>query len=163
VLDWAARVHEIGLSIAYTGYHKHSAYILEHADMPGFSRELQALLAAVVEAHRRKLSRELFERVAGRERRSLALRLAVLLRLAVRLHHSRSRERLPDVNLRVGPRTLTLGFPPGWLEARPLTRADLEEEAEQLADVGFRLRFPSERRAAPRAPVRARARKRRRA
>ena len=163
VLEWAARVHEIGLSIAYTGYHKHSAYILEHADMPGFSRELQALLAAVVGAHRRKLSRELFERVAGRERRALALRLAVLLRLAVRLHHSRSRERLPDVKLRVGPRTLTLGFPPGWLEARPLTRADLEEEAEQLGDVGFRLHFPSERRAARRAPARSRARKRRRA
>jgi exopolyphosphatase/guanosine-5'-triphosphate,3'-diphosphate pyrophosphatase len=70
------------------------------------------------------------------------LRLSLLLRLAVRLHHSRSRERLPDVKLRVGPTTLTLAFPPGWLEARPLTRADLEEEAEQLADVGFRLRIP---------------------
>ena len=150
VLEWAARVHEIGLSIAYAGYHKHSAYILENADMPGFSREVQALLAAVVGAHRRKLSRALFERVAGRERRALALRLALLLRLGVRLHHSRSRERLPDVKLRVGPTTLTLGFPRGWLEARPLTRADLEEEAEQLADVGFRLRFPSARRAAPR-------------
>jgi len=158
VLEWAARVHEIGLSIAYAGYHKHSAYILEHADMPGFSRESQALLAAVVAAHRRKLTRDVFERVAGREWRSLALRLALLLRLAVRLHHSRSRERLPDWTLRVGPRTLTLGFPPGWLEARPLTRADLAEEAEQLADVGFRLRFPSAR---PAAPARRRSRVRR--
>ena len=156
VLEWAARVHEIGLSIAYAGYHKHSAYILENADMPGFSREVQALLAAVVAAHRRKLSRALFERVAGRERRDLALRLALLLRLAVRLHHSRSRERLPDVKLRVGKTTLTLGFPRGWLEARPLTRADLEEEAEQLSDVGFRLRFPSASRAAPRRARKAR-------
>ena len=143
VLEWAARVHEIGLGIAYSGYQKHSAYILEHGDMPGFSREVQALLAAVVGAHRRKLSRALFERVAGRERRDLALRLALLLRLAVRLHHSRSRERLPQVTLRAGRDALTLVFPRGWLEARPLTRADLEEEAELFAGVGFRLRFPA--------------------
>jgi exopolyphosphatase/guanosine-5'-triphosphate,3'-diphosphate pyrophosphatase len=156
VLEWAARVHEIGLSIAYSGYHKHSAYILEHSDMPGFSREVQALLAAVVGAHRRKLSRALFERVAARERRELALRLTLLLRLAVRLHHSRSRERLPDVKLRAGQNTLTLVFPRGWLEARPLTRADLEEEAELFASVGFRLRFP----AATRTVTRARKRKR---
>ena len=70
----------------------------------------------------------------------------------MRLHHSRSRERLPDIDLRVGPMTLTLGFPPCWLEARPLTRADLEEEAKQLAEVGFRLRIPAAARTA--APVR---------
>ena len=78
-----------------------------------------------------------------RERRGLALRLALLLRLAVRLHHSRSRERLPKVQLRAGQATLTLVFPRGWLEARPLTRADLAEEAEHFAEVGFRLRFPT--------------------
>jgi exopolyphosphatase/guanosine-5'-triphosphate,3'-diphosphate pyrophosphatase len=156
VLQWAARVHEIGLSIAYAGHHKHSAYILEHADMPGFSREVQALLAAVVGAHRRKLSRRQFEHVAGSERREFALRLALLLRLAVRLHHSRSRERLPALALEVGESTLSLRFPRGWLEERALTRADLEEEAEQVGDVGFRLRIP-----APGAAPRARTRRRR--
>jgi exopolyphosphatase/guanosine-5'-triphosphate,3'-diphosphate pyrophosphatase len=140
LLGWAARVHEIGLSIAYAGHHKHGAYVLEHADMPGFSREAQALLAAVVGAQRRKLSPQQFERVPGRERRELALRLAILLRLAVRLHHSRSREKLPPLRVRASPATLTLVFPRGWLEARPLTRADLDEESEQLAAVGFRLR-----------------------
>jgi exopolyphosphatase / guanosine-5'-triphosphate,3'-diphosphate pyrophosphatase len=159
VLEWAARVHEIGLSIAYSGYHKHSAYILEHGDMPGFSREVQALLAAVVGSHRRKLSRALFEGVAGDERRELALRLALLLRLAVRLHHSRSREPLPDVKLSAGPNSLTLVFPPGWLEARPLTRADLEEEAELFAGVGFRLRFPAARGVRSEASARGRGRR----
>jgi exopolyphosphatase/guanosine-5'-triphosphate,3'-diphosphate pyrophosphatase len=148
VLAWAARVHEIGLSIAYSGYQRHSAYILEHGDMPGFSREVQTLLAAVVGAHRRKLSKALFERVPGRERRSLALRLALLLRLAVRLHHSRSRELLPEIGMRAGPASLALTFPRGWLEARPLTRADLEEEAELFREVGFRLRLPAATRAA---------------
>jgi exopolyphosphatase/guanosine-5'-triphosphate,3'-diphosphate pyrophosphatase len=158
VLEWAARVHEIGLSIAYSGYHKHSAYILGHGDMPGFTREVQALLAAVVGAHRRKLSRALLEGVAGSERRELALRLALLLRLAVRLHHSRSREALPELEVQAGPHTLTLLFPRGWLEARPLTRADLEEEAELFEGVGFRLRFQAVR--GVRSPMPARERKR---
>jgi exopolyphosphatase/guanosine-5'-triphosphate,3'-diphosphate pyrophosphatase len=51
------------------------------------------------------------------------------------------------VTLRVGANALTLVFPRGWLEARPLTRADLEEEAELFAGVGFRLRFPAASRA----------------
>nr|WP_230370535.1 hypothetical protein [Paludibacterium denitrificans] len=51
-LGWAARLHEIGLTIAHTAYHKHSAYILQNADMPGFSKREQATLAAIVLGHR---------------------------------------------------------------------------------------------------------------
>ena len=29
-LRWAAKLHEIGIDIAYTAYHKHTAYILDH-------------------------------------------------------------------------------------------------------------------------------------
>ena len=47
-LQWAAQLHEIGISIAHSGYHKHGAYILANADMPGFSRMDQALLARLV-------------------------------------------------------------------------------------------------------------------
>ena len=39
ILSWAARLHEVGISVAHSGYHKHSAYILGNADMPGFSRK----------------------------------------------------------------------------------------------------------------------------
>src|SRR6185295_18298731 len=45
LLDWAARLAEIGLSVAHAQYHKHSAYILSNADMPGFSRMEQQRLA----------------------------------------------------------------------------------------------------------------------
>ena len=47
VLRWAARLHETGLDIAHSKYHRHSAYLLQHADMPGFPREEQLLLAGV--------------------------------------------------------------------------------------------------------------------
>ena len=56
VLRWAARLHEIGLDIAHSHYHKHGAYLLQYADMPGFPREEQQLLAALVGSHRRKLN-----------------------------------------------------------------------------------------------------------
>ena len=44
-LKWAARLHEIGLDVAHSGYHRHGAYLLQNADMPGFGREEQFLLA----------------------------------------------------------------------------------------------------------------------
>jgi exopolyphosphatase / guanosine-5'-triphosphate,3'-diphosphate pyrophosphatase len=140
ILQSAATLHEVGLSIAYAGYHKHSAYILEHADMPGFSREEQLLLAAIVRVHRRRLSREHFGRLAKEHKRS-ALNLGILLRLAVRLHHSRSAEPLPKLELTVSSTALGLSFPRGWLEERPLTQADLEEEATMLQSVGLSLSF----------------------
>ena len=58
-------LHEIGLSIAYTGYHKHGAYIVEHSDMPGFSREDQELLAALIGATGASSSREPFDASPG--------------------------------------------------------------------------------------------------
>jgi len=39
-----------------SGYHRHGAYLLENADMPGFAREEQQLLARLVGSHRRKLA-----------------------------------------------------------------------------------------------------------
>ncbi|MGC4093427.1 MAG: hypothetical protein QM756_37135 [Polyangiaceae bacterium] len=139
-LESAASLHEIGLSIAYAGYHKHSAYILEHADMPGFSREEQQTLAAIVRSHRRKLSRDLFAKLSKEHKRT-AFYLGTLLRLSVRLHHSRSAEPLPKLELGADRTALQLTFPPGWLEERPLTRADLEEEAAMLQAVGVSLSF----------------------
>ena len=57
MLEWSARLAEIGLSIAHAAYHKHSAYVLSNADMPGFSRMEQARLARIVIAHRGKLGK----------------------------------------------------------------------------------------------------------
>ena len=75
-LGWAARLHEIGIPVAYSGYHKHSAYIISNADMPGFSREEQERLAALVLSHRRSLKKS-WEILPEQDRAIvLALRLA---------------------------------------------------------------------------------------
>ena len=137
-LTWAARLHEIGLEISHTGYQRHGAYILENADMPGFSKHEQTLLSVIVQTHRRKLRLEDFDKVPE-EKRELILRSSLVFRIACCLKRSRSTESLPEFGLYVKKSTLTLSFPKNWLESNPLTRADLEEEKERLHAVGIEL------------------------
>jgi len=128
------------LLLTHDQYHKHGAYILEHADLPGFSRSDQVVLATLVRRHRRGFPAKAFEHLP-REFAPLAQRLCVLLRLAVVLHRGRSRHALPLLNLQVDRQRLELHFPEKWLDANPLTRADLSSEAHYLKKAGFRLEF----------------------
>lgn len=143
-LSWAARLHEIGLAVSFAGYAEHGAYLIRNTDLPGFSRDDQALLALLVAAHRGKpkpLRRALEKPPAHASK--LAARLTTLLRLAVRLHRGRSSEVPVAPTLRVQDRTLTLGFEKGWLAAHPMTRKDLEREVERLAGLGVKLKVKS--------------------
>jgi exopolyphosphatase/guanosine-5'-triphosphate,3'-diphosphate pyrophosphatase len=137
-LRWAANLHEIGVSVAHSGYHKHSAYILANADMPGFSRMDQARLARLVLAHRGKL-----ERVQGLEAKSRDWLLILALRLAVLLHRARDGSRLPPIRLdRVGS-GFVVGADGDWLQNSPLTAAALQEELKQWAVLGVTLTIES--------------------
>ena len=132
VVGWAAALHEIGLSIAHTQYHKHGAYLLQYADLPGFSRSSQAALAALVRLHRRKANKSVLGNFRKTRRRTL-LQLAVLLRLAVLFNRSRDDQAVLPVDLKPRSDGLVLRFVPGELDRQPLTRTDLENEATQLA------------------------------
>jgi exopolyphosphatase/guanosine-5'-triphosphate,3'-diphosphate pyrophosphatase len=139
VLSWAAALHEIGLDVSHSHYHKHGAYLLEHADMPGFPQEEQRILAALVGSHRRKMNVAALEDLSPPWHTKAEL-LTVLLRLAVLLHRGRSQTALPPIELTPRGRSLELVFPKGWLEAHPLTAADLENEIDYLKAVGFKLK-----------------------
>ena len=138
-LTWACRLHEIGLDVAHSGYHRHGAYLLENADMPGFAREEQLLLARLVGAHRRKL---VLEAMADLEPPwdARALYLSLILRIAVLLHRNRSSEPLPAVTLIGRPKTLELRFKVRTFRDHPLTAADLNGEIGYLREAGLRLR-----------------------
>jgi len=139
VLRWAARLHEIGLDVAHSGYHRHGAYLLANADMAGFPREEQKLLAIMVGSHRKKpVIEDADELIPPWDKRAPAMTL--LLRLAVLLHRGRSSVALPEIRLTARSDSLELRFPPDWLDDHPLTVADLQSEIEQLKGVGFRLR-----------------------
>ena len=139
-LSWAARLHEIGLAVAHSQYQRHGAYLVANADLSGFSRAEQALLASLVLGHRRKFPVQDFASLSAPWRRS-APRLCVLLRLAALLHRSRSPTAKPYPMLTAREERLSLRFPPGWIEDHPLTRLELEEEAQRLAIAGISLDF----------------------
>jgi exopolyphosphatase/guanosine-5'-triphosphate,3'-diphosphate pyrophosphatase len=138
MLAWASRLHEIGLAVAHNQYHKHGAYIVEHADLPGFSQQEQQLLAVLIRGHRRKFPMEVFELLPAAQR-DTAVRLCLILRLAVLLHRARQDIEPGQVRLRVTPKVLRLRFARGWLRQHPLTVADLQQEAVFLKAAGVRL------------------------
>ncbi|MEL6184474.1 MAG: exopolyphosphatase, partial [Myxococcota bacterium] len=120
---------------------KHAAYVVRNAEMPGFSREQQTMLAAILENQRRRLRPKRFERLAP-DRQELALQLSVIVRLSILLNRERTDEAQPSVEVtRASRRRLDLRFPEGWLDGRPMTRADLEEEASYLDKIDIELAF----------------------
>lgn len=135
VLSWASRLHEIGISVAHASYHKHSAYILANADMPGFSKRDQLRLSRLVLGHRGKL-----ERLQGVAQSSDDWLLVFCLRIAALLHRSRSDGALPDIEATRGHRGFQLVFDSGWLDEAPLTAAAMEEERQQWELLGMSLR-----------------------
>ncbi len=138
-LQWAALLHEIGISVAHTSYHKHSAYILENADMPGFSRRDQAQLSRLVLAHRGKLAR-----VDALAEESAEWDLIACLRLAVLFHRARDGRGLPPVSLGREGRSYVLTVRESWLRKLPLTRAALEDEQRHWLSVGRGLKIRHE-------------------
>lgn len=140
LLGWAARLHEIGLSVSFSNFHKHGAYLVANSDMPGFSRADQELLAAMLLGQRKRLTREVFAGLPVGEF-DQALRLTVILRVAIRLARSRSPQPQPPFAATARRNALELGFPADWLEAHPLTLADLAEEADKLKDTGIELKM----------------------
>jgi exopolyphosphatase/guanosine-5'-triphosphate,3'-diphosphate pyrophosphatase len=143
MLGWAADLHEVGMDIAHSQYHKHGGYLLRYMDMPGFSRWDQRQLAALVRAHRRKfpVAESSFHGAEGLR----LMRLAVLLRVAVVLHRNRGTRPLPHVGITVEPahaggrEKVVLTLPQAWLRRHPLTRLDLRQEAEYLGAVPLQL------------------------
>ncbi len=140
LLSWSARLHEIGLTISHSQFQKHGAYILENADLSGFSRQQQRILALLVRTHRRKISGDLFESL-GEEIRASIIRLSILLRLAVLLHRGRSNDNKPKLKLTVDQDNIHIQFPDDWLIEHPLTIAEMEQETKYLKKIGYSLSF----------------------
>ena len=134
-LAWAARLHEVGISIAHSGFQKHGAYILENADMPGFSRRDQARMALLVRAGR-----------GGLDKMGLAPEidewpLILCLRLAMLFNMSRSDTPPPGMAFQCESGVCRLALPADWLENNPLTRAALEDEVRAWEKAAARLRL----------------------
>ena len=134
LLRWGAMLHEIGMDVSHSSYHKHGGYLLEHMDLPGFSQFEQKRLSLLVRTHRRKFPIDEFD--PG----DPLVKLCILLRIAVVFHRNRTNEPPPSVALRPDDGGLRMTVPSRWLDAHPLTELDLAQEAEYLQAASFELR-----------------------
>lgn len=138
-LQWAAMLHEVGLSVSHENFQKHSAYLIEHSNLPGFSREEQYALSVMVRGQRKKFPKKYIKRLPD-ELEQVTERLTVLLRLAMVFNRGRSEKTDTFVSLEVTKKALKLSLPTGWLERHPLTESDLEQEKEYLKAIDLNLK-----------------------
>ena len=93
LLEFAAILHDIGYAISRRNHHKHALYIIQEADLQGFTPEEKAIVANVARYHRAgvpKPTHTEFQRL-GAESKQLVLELAAFLRLANGLDRSHLR------------------------------------------------------------------------
>ncbi|MEM7027210.1 MAG: exopolyphosphatase [Pseudomonadota bacterium] len=144
LLYWAARLHEIGLAVAHTQYHKHGEYILGNADMPGFSKQEQKVLSILVRAHRRRYPIETYNEISDDATRDKLIQLSIVLRLAVVLN--RGHQFIDDAikKIKTEDNVVKLSFKKKWLIDNPLTEADLVSEANYITSINYRLIIKTE-------------------
>lgn len=138
LLNWACRLHEVGLAISYKKARNHASYIIDNADMAGFNQQEKQILSGLVLNQRGKFVEDIFDEFDGSSRTVMPY-LTVLLRLAVRIHRGRDLENVDPILRLEADKTIHLQFENNWLEAHPLTLVDLESEATKLAKAGFTL------------------------
>ncbi len=132
LLRWAGHLHEIGLDIAHGDFHRHGAYVVGNADMPGFPATEQQMLAFLLANQRKRPAAPTPD--ALQHSLELALRrLCVILRLSVLLHRNRGDSDVVVPTMTFAGQKIVLHFDHAWLKNNPLTRADLEREQDYLA------------------------------
>ncbi len=90
LLEYAAVLRDVGYAVSRRSHHKHSLYIIKHADLKGFTPDEVALTANVARYHRAGLPTERHADYAAlpSDDRRLVDELASLLRLANGLDRS---------------------------------------------------------------------------
>ncbi|MFZ7259605.1 exopolyphosphatase [Avibacterium avium] len=143
ILLWAARLHEVGIVINHKGLQKHSAYILQNMELPGFDKEQQRLLTTLVRYQINNIKQADFTKFSRYAEQDI-LALVRLLRLAILLNKSRQATVWSEkISLKID-RTLaqwTIQFEPSYLAHNPLVRNDLIAENKLLKELDLGLTF----------------------
>lgn len=145
LLKWSAMLHEVGLNINHSGMHRHSAYILQNSDLPGFNQEQQLMMATLVRYHRKAIKLDDLPRFTLFKKKQY-LPLIQLLRLGVLLNNQRQATTTPPtLRLKTDDNHWTLSFPHDWFTQNALVLFDLEKEQEYWEAVtGWRLKIEEE-------------------
>lgn len=137
-LRWAIRLHEIGLSIAHAQFHRHGEYLIANADIAGFSKREQQMVAALVRCHRRKIPTELVADMLADGHPNF-LHLIVIMRLALTLKYLADDEPLPPLDSNAAGDTITIAISADWINSHPLMYTELQNQQNYLRGVGVTL------------------------
>jgi exopolyphosphatase/guanosine-5'-triphosphate,3'-diphosphate pyrophosphatase len=129
-LLWSCMLHEVGLAVSHTGAHKHAAYIVEHADLPGFTNREQGVMSAIVLAQKGNL-RKVREALGAPD----LARAVLAIRLAAVFMHARVDGDLDALRLRMKNR-IEIDIPRGWLKQHPTVAAWFDKEVAAWGEVG---------------------------
>ena len=145
LLKWAAMLHEVGLTINHSGMQRHSAYILQNTNLPGFNQDQQLLLATLVRYHRKAVKTDELPRFTLFKKKQI-VPLVFLLRLGTLLNNQRQATTRPDrLTLPTDEGPWTLRFPAGYFRQNTLVQLDLEREQTYWEDVpGWKLMIEEE-------------------
>ncbi|MCX7553325.1 Ppx/GppA phosphatase family protein [Marinicella sp. S1101] len=138
LLFGAVKLHEIGLSIAHSQYHKIGAYVVQHADMPGFSNQQKLVMATLIRLHRRKISKSVLANLTERQH-EVVMSLLVVLRLAVIFARNRHFEPVPVEHFNYNDKRIEITIKTEWLVDHPLIKADLKDEIKRWRSVGVEM------------------------
>ena len=83
-LEYASLLHDIGHHIQEIQHHKHTFYLITHADLPGFSLDEIQIIANVARYHRRGLPKTGHQgfKLLNSQQRKTVLGLSAILRIA---------------------------------------------------------------------------------
>ncbi len=136
-VEWAAHLHEIGVCISHTDYHKHGAYILDQSDAAGFALSELHQLSLLVHGHRGKLKKL----DADFEDENFSLQL-MCLRLAVIVCHARRDPQFEQILLHLpkkSAQSVEITLPPLWTLNFPQSAHLLHEEVNAWLKTGWHL------------------------
>jgi exopolyphosphatase/guanosine-5'-triphosphate,3'-diphosphate pyrophosphatase len=136
MLTWACGLHELGMSVSHSEFHKHGAYIIANADAAGFSQSQSIWLGDLVMGHRGGLRK--VEHRLGDEQFVLQL---ISLRIATLLAHARRTPEKKAVVIRRDGSNFAVTLDAHWARSHPQSIYLLSEEVEAWRKSGWRLQI----------------------
>lgn len=136
-LYWGGLLHEIGLAVSHTGYHKHAAYMLENADLPGFTAREQRFLSTLVLAQKGNL-----RKVSEALRDADFTKAVLALRLAITFMHARIDTEVSGLRLKMKSR-IELEFKRELAIQHPTVLYWIEKEKGWWSEVGMEMTVKS--------------------
>ena len=138
LLQWAGQCHEIGLTISKKHYNRHSAYLLENSDLPGFSQREQMIMATLVRAQQGNMTAGLFSDSPKASHPRLK-RMIALLRIAIIFKYVDILEELANFIIEADSHRLQLSLTQAWQDSHPLTVWELQQAIPALAKLNVDL------------------------